>query len=156
MLLFRATCKLILMGPLRVPFPRLYGVSAMALLRAEVLPLCRQQAESLLVQPGSPGKTDNSQINRFPPAGCLRWTRRDLHSRQQQQCMQLAKDSKNQIPRSAGCVDVSGSTSQAGAGEKFLQRCGFHSKPVSSSAHGGRAGGGPQSWQGAAITGISP
>lgn len=74
------------------------------------------------MQPGSPGKTDSSQINRFPPAGCLRWMRRDLHSRQQQQCMQLAKDSKNQIPRSAGCLDVSGSTNQAGAGEKFLQK----------------------------------
>lgn len=85
-------------------------------------PCADSKRRGLRVQPGSPGKTDSSQINRFPPAGCLRWMRRDLHSRQQQQCMQLAKDSKNQIPRSAGCLDVSGSTSQAGAGEKFLQK----------------------------------
>lgn len=37
LLLVRATCKPILMGPLRLPFPRLHGMSPIALLSAEVL-----------------------------------------------------------------------------------------------------------------------
>lgn len=48
--------------------------------------------------------------------------RRDLHSKNQQQYMQLAKDSKSQIPRSASYLAVSGSTREAGTGEKFFQK----------------------------------
>lgn len=48
--------------------------------------------------------------------------RRDLHSKNQQQYVQLAKDSKSQIPRSASYLAVSGSTRESGAGEKFFRK----------------------------------
>lgn len=47
--------------------------------------------------------------------------RRHLQSKNQQQYMQLAKDSQSQIPRSASYLAVSGSPREAGAGEKFSQ-----------------------------------
>lgn len=48
--------------------------------------------------------------------------RGDLQSKNQQQYMQLAKDSKSQIPRSVSYLAVSGSTREAGAGETFFQK----------------------------------
>lgn len=53
--------------------------------------------------------------------------KRDLHSRKQQQCMQLAKDSKNQIPRSAGCQLSQAPPGRQGKDRNSSKSCGFSS-----------------------------